>query len=86
MNKQIVIAAILITLAGVVNSLTSKPPKPISRTVMGGYIFLLVLSLLDLFGGPIAKIASAMSMVAVVYVLLNVFPWQTVLGAVQKKG
>lgn len=54
---------------------------------MGGYVFLLVLSLIDVFGGPVAKIASALSMVAMLYVLLNVFPWQVVLKTLQgKKG
>lgn len=85
MNKQIVVAAFIITGAGIVNSLSSNPPKPITRTVMGGYIFLLVLSFLDLAGGSVAKIASALSMLAVVYVLLNVFPWGLVLSTLKGK-
>lgn len=85
MNNTIVVAALVITSAGVVNATTNK--TSISRVVMGGYVFLLVLSLIDVFGGPVAKIASALSMVAMLYVLLNVFPWQVVLKTLQgKKG
>lgn len=77
MNKQIVTSALVITASGVANSFVNK--QPITRIIMGGYIFLLVLSLADMLGGPISKLASALSMVAVVYVLLNVFPWSTIM-------
>jgi len=83
MNKQIVVAAFVITGAGVVNAIMAK--KPLSKIIMGGYVFLLVLSLFDLFGGPISQLASALSMVALVYVILNVFPWVTVIKQVQGK-
>jgi hypothetical protein len=85
MNKKIIVSALVITGAGVVHSITSKPPKAITPTVMGGYVFLLMLSLMDMIGGDLSKIAGGLSMVAVVYVLINVFPWSLLIGAVQGK-
>lgn len=76
-NKNIVVAAFVITAAGIVNSITNK--TKVTPVVIGGYIFLLVLSLVDMVGGDVAKIASGLAMLAMVYVLLNVFPWGIVL-------
>lgn len=83
MNKQIVVSCMVITSAGVTNAVVKK--QPLSKVIMGGYIFLLVLSIADLFGGPISQLASALSMVAVLYVILNVFPWGTVLKQIKGK-
>jgi len=46
---------------------------------------LLVLSVLDMFGGGLSQLASGIAMVAVVYVLLTEFPWQQIIGLVQGK-
>lgn len=41
---------------------------------------MLVLSLADMFGGEISKLASALAMLAVIYILLTVFPWQQIIS------
>lgn len=71
MNKQIVVAAFIITGSGVVKVWLADNPHGTTKVVLGGYIFLLVLSLLDMAGGDLSKIASGLAMVAVVYTLLS---------------
>lgn len=48
---------------------------------MGGYIFTLVLALLDMFGGEMSIFAGALAMLAMLYVLLTEFPWATLIQA-----
>jgi len=84
MNKHITAAALIIMLSGVLKAWASQ--TPITRVIIGGYVLLLILAILDLFGGPLSRLASAIAMLAVVYVLLNQFPWSTVLAALQGGG
>lgn len=78
MNKQIIAAVLVIGFAGVVNAWTKK--QPITRVILGAYVLLLILSLMDLFGGPMRRFGGALAMLAVVYVLINQFPWSSILG------
>lgn len=73
MNKKIVVAALFIGGMGAYNAL--KNSRPVTPIILGSYIFLFVLAILDMFGGAIANLAGALSMVAVVYVLLTEVPW-----------
>jgi hypothetical protein len=84
MNKQIIGAVIIIGGTGVVTSWTAK--KPITPVILGSYVLLLVLSIMDLFGGPIRKLAGAIAMVAVLFVLLNEFPWDQINSLLNKKS
>lgn len=79
MNKKVIVAAFVIVGSGVVNSFMAH--HAITPVILGGYIFVLVLALLDMFGPPLSTIAGGLAMVAVVFVILNTFPWQQVLGA-----
>lgn len=83
MNKKIVIATVVIAGSGVVNSWTNK--KAITPVIIGAYVFMLVMAVLDMFGGPISNLADALAMLAVTYVLLTVFPWSQIIGLVQGK-
>jgi hypothetical protein len=83
MNDKIIIAVVVIAGAGITNAWLNK--KPITTVVIGSYILLLVLSLLDMFGGKISELASALAMLAVVYVLLTEVPWQQIIALVQGK-
>lgn len=83
MNQKIVVAVVVITGTGIINAWTNK--KPITAIIVGSYILLLVLSLMDMFGGRISQLASAIAMLAVVYVLLNEFPWQQLINLAQGK-
>lgn len=59
--------------------------KPITPVIIGSYIFILIMSIMDMFGGGLSDLASALSMLAVTYVLLTEFPWSTILKFVQGK-
>ena len=43
----------------------------LTRTVIGGFVLILILSLLDLFGGPLSTLAGALAMLAAVFVILT---------------
>ena len=82
MNRKIVVATLVIGASGIVNSWNAKPPKAITPVILGTYVFMLVLALLDAFGGPIAQLAGALAMLAMLTVILTEFPWGTILGLV----
>jgi len=82
-NNKIVVATVVIAGAGVVNAWMNK--KPITTVIIGSYILLLILSLMDMFGGKASQLASAFAMLAVVYVLLTEFPWQQLIKLAQGK-
>lgn len=81
MNKKIIVAAVVITGSGVVNAWQAQ--KPITPVILGGYIFILILAVLDMFGGPVSDLASALAMLAATYVLLTEFPWSKIIGLVK---
>lgn len=84
MNKQIVGAVVVIGATGVITSWSQK--KPITPVILGAYILLLMLSIMDLFGGPVRKLAGAIAMVAVLFVLLHEFPWDQITSLLGKKS
>jgi len=53
----------------------------LTKTVMGGFILILILSLLDLFGGPLSTLAGALAMLAAVFVIVTDY-----LPIIQKLG
>ena len=83
MNKQIVIAVVIIGGSGVVNGLIAK--KPLTAVIMGSYILLLVLSIMDMYGGPLSTLSGAIAMLAATFVVITELPWKTIIGAVQGK-
>lgn len=83
MNKKIVVATLIIGGSGVVNGMVNG--KPITPVIVGSYIFLLLMSVLDMFGGPLSALAGGLALVATVFVIINEFPWGTVLKTVKGK-
>lgn len=83
-SRFVIIAGFVIAGSGVVNAWTNK--KPITPIIIGAYVFVLVLAVLDMFGGGIATLANALAMLAVVYILLTEFPWAQVIALVQGKS
>lgn len=82
-NTKIVAAVVVVAGAGIINAYMSK--KPITSIVIGSYILLLILSLMDMFGGRLSDLASAFAMLAVVFVLLTEVPWQAIINLAQGK-
>lgn len=80
MNKHIVIATIVIGASGVMDAILNN--KPLTPVIMGSFVFLLLLSLADAIGGGLSQLASGLAMIAMLYVLLTVFPWNVVLKAI----
>ena len=67
-NKTILVGGLLIISVGVVNAIVKS--KPITPVFAGGIGFLLLASILDLFGGHLATLATALVGLAVTTVLL----------------
>lgn len=86
MNSHIVAAVLIIGGVGVIKAYSAKPAKPITPVIIGSYVLLLLLALLDFFGGGLSQVASALAMLAVVTVILTEFPWQTAISLVQGKS
>lgn len=82
MNKQIVAAAVLIGATGVIGAASGG--RPLTPVIIGTYVFLLALAILDMFGGQFSPFASALAMLAALYVLITEFPWNTLLSAVKR--
>lgn len=83
MSKTVIVAGFVIAGSGVVNAWMNH--KPVTTVIIGAYLFVLVLAVLEMFGGGIGQLADALAMLAVVYVLLTEFPWQTILNLLQGK-
>lgn len=79
-NSHIIFAGVVIGGAGLVNGWVNG--TPVTPVIIGSYVFLLMLALLDSIGGPVSDLAGALAMIAVLVVLLDEFPWQAILGAI----
>lgn len=60
--------------------------QPFTPIIIGSYIFVFVLAILDMFGPPLSNISGGLAMVAVVYVLINEFPWEALISILQGKS
>jgi hypothetical protein len=81
MNKSVVASAAIITGSGIINAWVNK--KPVTRVIVGGYVFILTLSIGDMFGGELSKLMSALALLAATYVLITEFPWGILISTVQ---
>lgn len=68
-NKTILVGGVIIIAIGVASSVINN--KPISKPLVGGVGFLLLASILDVFGGKIATLANALVWLAVVAVIIT---------------
>lgn len=74
---------VVISGAGIVNAWTGH--KALTPVIIGSYVFMLVLSIADTFGGAMSDFAGAMAMVAMTYVILTEVPWQQLIKFSQGK-
>ena len=81
MNQKIVVAVFIIGGSGIIHAVVNK--TAITPVIIGSYIFLLVASILDIFGGQASQFAGALALLAATYVLLTEFPWTQILGMVK---
>lgn len=80
MNKHIIAATLIIGGSGVIRAWQTK--KPLTPVILGSYVFMLVLSIADLFGGEVSRLAGAIAMLAMIAVILNT--WIPILDLIQK--
>lgn len=86
-NRTVIIVALYVAAVTFVNHTISKSKNTsLTRILVGAYIWLLLLSLLDMFGGALSQLASALAMLAAVYVTLTVFPWGAILSLTGGNG
>jgi hypothetical protein len=69
-NKQVIASTLVIMAVGVVHAWTAKPPQGITPVVLGGYGLMVILSIVDMFGGGLSQVVSAIAMLALVATLL----------------
>jgi hypothetical protein len=81
MNKHIIASVFIIAASGVVNSIVNK--RAVTPVIIGSYVFLLVLAILDMFGGQISMLAGMFAMLAAITVLITEFPWAVLTQAVK---
>jgi hypothetical protein len=82
-NRTVLFSALVIGLSGTIQSFVNT--GKISRALIGTFVFVLLLSLVDAIGGGASQLASALAILAMLYVLLTQFPWQQLASAVGVK-
>ena len=80
MNKEIIASAFFIGGSGVANGFIQQ--KPITKVLIGDFVFLLMLSIVDMFGGPFSSLSSVLALLASLVTVLSVIPWQQILKAI----
>lgn len=83
-NRTVLFSALIIGLSGAIQSFLNT--GKFARQLIGAYVFLLLLSLVDLIGGAASQLASALAILAVLYVLLTQFPWTQLASAIGVKA
>src|SRR5215467_6498860 len=82
-NRTIIAAVVIISAGGVIRiwTGTASPGRTLSQVLIGGFILLLALSVVDLFGEPLSTIAGGLAMLAALVVILNDIPWGMLFSA-----
>ncbi len=84
MNTKVVVSVFVVASSGVFKAMINH--APVTPIILGSYIFLLVLAVMDVFGGQMSTLAGALALIAATFVLLTEFPWTQLVGIVQGKG
>lgn len=90
-NKPVIVAVVTITAVSIVRAwsmglgtakgVVASGTPIVTPIIMGAYIVLLVLAVIDLFGGMAAQVASALAMLALLTVILTQFPFTAITKA-----
>lgn len=80
MNRTILFAALFVGLVGGVQAFVNH--GKLARVLIGTYVLLLLLALLDAVGGGASQLASALALLAALYAGLTQAPWQQLLKTV----
>lgn len=74
MNRRIITATVVITAAGVANSILANKAGNVGNVLFAGWLLMLILSLADLAGGGISQLVGGIAMVAMVAALITLAP------------
>jgi uncharacterized membrane protein len=80
MNRTVLFAALFIGLVGGLQAFMNH--GKLSRVLIGTYVLLLLLALVDAIGGAASQLASALALLAALYAGLTQAPWQQLLRTV----
>lgn len=83
MNKTVVGGVVFIGAAAVTSRILQH--KQITPVIVGSFVLMLMLSILEFFGGAGNTLASALVSVAVLVTIVDVLPWQAILQAIGAK-
>lgn len=72
MNRQVLVSGVVIGVLGITTAIGQQ--KPISRVILGAYIFTGLLALLDAFGGILSQVASGLALVAMTTAVVTLAP------------
>ena len=88
LNKHIIVATLGLMGIGILKHYT-QPNVPLTRVFVGSFVFLLALSVADLAGGSLSKLASALAMLALLNGILTEIPpvaFTSLIGAVSSSS
>ena len=73
MNRSIITAVLGISALAVLHHYLAPQPAnaSVTRILIGAFVLLLVLAILDTFGGPVSALASAIAMLALLVAVLT---------------
>ena len=78
-NTQIIVAVAIIGASGIIRVWTGAGSQgaTITRVLVGANVLLIVLAVVDFFGGPLSTIAGGIATLAAFVVVLTQIPWQS---------
>lgn len=78
-NTHIIIAVGIIGASGIIRVWTGQGSQgsSITKVLLGADVLLIVLAVVDFFGGPLSVLAGSIAMLAAFVVVLTQIPWQT---------
>lgn len=75
LNRRIIISGVLLIAAGVYRVVVVKDTKTtLTRVIVGGYLLMVLASLIDLVGGPVGQISSLLLTLALGTLALAILP------------
>lgn len=80
-NRKIVMSGFLIVGTGIINAAQGK--SDYTTVLVGGYVFMLVMSVMDMFGGNLSRLAGILAILAALWVVINEFPWDVIINLIK---
>lgn len=75
LNRRVIISGVLLIAAGVYRVVVVKDTKTtLTRVIVGGYLLMVLASLIDLVGGPVGQISGLLLTLALGTLALAILP------------